>query len=108
MGVGKRWVQSGWALSEPPADQHRGGHEARVATSAHPREPESSTGVAPTSSFRLGGPATPGLAAIPRNEWGWGEALAELGLRIRVPEETQQRGSRLTGLSSVVITGNTR
>lgn len=53
-GGGERWVQSGWAPSEPPADQHRGGHEARVATSAHPREPESPPGVAPTSTFRLG------------------------------------------------------
>lgn len=53
-GGGERWVQSGWVPSEPPADQHRGGPEARVATSAHPREPESPTGVAPTSSFRWG------------------------------------------------------
>lgn len=47
-------------------------------------------------------------AAPPCPEWGWGEALAEPGLRIRVPVEAQQRGNRVTGLSSVGVTGNTR
>ncbi|EGW08206.1 hypothetical protein I79_011617 [Cricetulus griseus] len=106
-GGGERWGCT--AAGRPPSLQltsTEGGMRLRLQPRPEPasqrlqlasRPPRPSDGGQP----RRASPPYP-------DEWGWGEALAELGLRIRVPVEAQQRGSRPIGLSSVGVTGNTR